>query len=158
MTPEQLLTRTTQFVTAELSWLWGCYYAHVPEVRRRASAPGVFVRVYKHHDFDARKVWRLASVHVDDKPVMIVRNAGREGDDHADRYVFDLYHYRDMIDRLGRLPSDRLDGPRTRLGWQWSFRHAYMFGREDHEIECERADQFFGDRNLDSTADWWEPY
>ena len=105
MTPEQLLAREPESVTTDMRWLWGYAFSHVPEMnyrddlpvqarRRRSSRPhlatGVSMRVYKFHAFDLRRVWRLASVHVDAKPVMIVRNAGREGDDYSDRYVFDL--------------------------------------------------------------------
>jgi len=165
VTPEQLLAREPESVTTDMRWLWGFYFSHVPEMHRRCGgqhawrkrviAPGVSMRVYKHHAFDLRRVWRLASVHVDDKPVMIVRNAGREGDDYADRYVFDLYLYSDLVERLGRKPNDRRRGPKTRLGWQSSL--AEFDGEDEPLLDVQRADGFFA-RTLDSPAEDWRPY
>lgn len=49
----------------------------------------VTVKVYKDFDFDGRRFWRLVSVWFDNKPVMILQNAGREGDDSVDRIITD---------------------------------------------------------------------
>ena len=170
MTPEQLLSREPEFATTDMRWLWGFAYSHLPEMayrddlpvqtRRRQNgrphlAAGVLMRVYKFHAFDRRRVWRLASVHVDAKPVMIVRNAGREGDDYADRYVFDLHLYGDLVERLGRKPGDRRCGPKTRLGWQSSL--SWLDGEDEPFLDVRRADGFFG-LTLDSPAENWRPY
>jgi hypothetical protein len=185
MTPHQLLERKPVHVSNDVAWLWGYQYSHVPEVsdpsvkprmggvrgycwypypRRRTHgsrdrAPvrvtGVEVRVYKHHNFDFRRVWRLASVHVRDRPVLIVRNGGREGDDEASRYVFDLFLYAELVELLGKLPRDRRYGyPKTRVGWSSSEASPY----NENWVPCRRADEFFGGRNLDSPPEWWEPY
>jgi hypothetical protein len=179
MTPLQLLARTPVHVSNDVVWLWGYLYSHVPEVAdprareglvRSRHAPrrchyrdprapmhvsGVEVRVYKHHNFDERRVWRLASVHVRDRPVLIVRNGGREGDDEASRFVFDMYLYAELVELLGKRPSDRRTGyPKTRVGWSCSASSPY----QDDWVPCERADEFFGGRNLDSPPEYWEPY
>ncbi len=45
------------------------------------------VRVLKEFFFDPRRFWRLASVWFKGEPVMVIQNAGREGDDHAKRFI-----------------------------------------------------------------------
>ncbi len=174
MTPHQLLAREPVRVNNDAALLWGYLYSHVPEVgdpawlqprrhrgRLRVDArasyqvAGVEVRTYRDHHFDARRIWRLSSVHVRGLPVLIVRNGGREGDDEASRYVFDVFLYAELVEVLGRLPRDRRTGyPKTRAGWSCSSRPP------DHTdwVPCRRADEFFGGRNLDSPPEFWAPY
>jgi hypothetical protein len=180
MTPHQLLDREPVHVSNDVVWLWGFRYSHVPEVgdlsdvryvrgrsrwrprrvkriewRAPINVPGVEVRLYRHHNFDERRVWRLASVHVRNRPVLIVRNGGREGDDEASRYVFDTFLYAELVELLGKLPRDRRGGySKTRVGWSCSEKPPYHLDW----VPCRRADEFFGGRNLDSPPEYWEPY
>ncbi len=79
------------------------FSSHIPELGDLAWTPPigrcerVTIKVYKDFDFDGRRFWRLASVWLDDKPVMIIRNAGREGDDFSDRIVTNKTQYACLI-------------------------------------------------------------
>lgn len=55
------------------------------------------MRVYKNHNFDGRRRWVLASIWFEGKPVMIIQNAGREGDDHTARFITDHNSYAKMV-------------------------------------------------------------
>lgn len=100
--------------------LWGCYYNHVPEIKEEDQygkwehSRRIKMRVYKHFNFDGRRWWRLASIWFDEQlpsdhpfleeeswvPVMIIRNAGREGDDFRDRFITDVDAYRIMVKHI----------------------------------------------------------
>ncbi len=63
----------------------------------------VEVRILKHFDFDHRRFWRLSTVWFDAKPVMVIQNAGREGDDHARRFISDWPLFLQMCTHLKQL-------------------------------------------------------
>lgn len=88
----------------------GCYYNHLPELtfdRYEAchvdASDKVEIKVYKDFRFDSRRFWRLCSVWFDGEPVMIIQNAGREGDDHARRIITDRHRYMQMVDHINSL-------------------------------------------------------
>ena len=97
----------------DISILKGCYYCHVPEIADLwpsdwygygccpdsafSSTARVRIGFVKLQHTDARRFWALGVVLFDDKPVMIIQNAGREGDDHAKRFLLDPGTYRDML-------------------------------------------------------------
>lgn len=91
--------------------LVGCYYNHVPELHvLDVYSPGQFdpsqcikIKELKHFNFDFRRYWRLATVWMNTTPVMIIRNAGREGDDFADRFVTNSLAYSVMVTHLFKL-------------------------------------------------------
>lgn len=100
-----LYARKPERVTTNPQLLRGCYYDHVREMGGTdlalpESAPRVTIRVYKEFEFDCRRYWRLAAVYLDDRPVMIIQNAGREGDDHAERFVTDDGVFHELITYL----------------------------------------------------------
>lgn len=85
----------------------------------------VEIRYWKDHMYSCyRRIWRLAGVYFDGKPVMIIQNAGREGDDFRARIVTDVDSYRKLIQYLGRLlyevegdtPVDDVHDPSVDLG------------------------------------------
>lgn len=83
--------------------LRGCYYNHIPEAgdfAQLADRPRVQVRVVGYVNINGRRYWRLATVWFDDKPVMVIQNGGREGDDHSKRFVTDAALLREMADYL----------------------------------------------------------
>ena len=97
----------------DIAPLIGTYYSFLPEIGGNNSVlwdflttehPRITIKVYKHFQFDYRRFWRLASVWFDDKPVMITQNAGREGDDHAERFVIDVDQYREMVTEIAKMP------------------------------------------------------
>lgn len=94
MKPKELYARAPESVDHGLGILHGFYYNHVPELEHDilpAEDPHqrVAVRYYKNFNFDHRRFWALAAVCFDGLPFMIIQNAGREGDDHAERFVTD---------------------------------------------------------------------
>lgn len=119
MTPNELYDREPEQVvlaiepdTRLVGYLDGCYYNHVPEVDEHAqynASDRVECRIYKDFNFDGRRFWRLASIWFDGKPVMIVQNAGREGDDWAKRYVTDQKAYAEMVYHIMSLMKPELD-------------------------------------------------
>lgn len=94
-------------VTRELGYLSGFRFDHIPELTNQFYVDSywgleeknekVEIRYHMDHCFDGRRVWVLASVWYEDKPVMVIQNAGREGDDHYARYVTDKDAYDSMI-------------------------------------------------------------
>lgn len=92
----------------DMSCLHGCYYDHVPEVLDElwpctlveVPVPGVDVRWWVDHWFDSRRCWRIGCVHVDDKPAMVIKNAGREGDDFSARDIIDAELYAELVGRV----------------------------------------------------------
>lgn len=109
ISPNELYNRMPEDSYFGCDYFIGCYYNHVPELEIHEHELDydsiqkdelLMIKVYKHFDFDGRRFWRLASVWFDNTPIMILRNAGREGDDHADRFITDEYGYRKMVEYL----------------------------------------------------------
>ena len=102
--PEVILT-TAKFTQWKSYW-WGAYYNHIPEVDQYATysdTDRIHLRIYKDFNFDGRRVWILASVWFDGNPIMIIQNAGREGDDYACRFITDSAGYHDMVSHISSL-------------------------------------------------------
>ncbi len=104
MKATELYNRTPESFSKDLNHLNGYDYQHVPEIQEtwfdddtNDKNEKVFFRIYKDFDFDGRRGWKLASVWFEDKPVMIIQNAGRELRDHADRFITDLDGYIGMV-------------------------------------------------------------
>lgn len=106
MRPSELYQRTPERVDSDLSVLFGCYFNHMPETGindgwrlagNNVSSERVQIRYYKDHNYDGRRIWRLASIWFDDEPFMIIQNAGREGDDHSARFITDLPRYMQAV-------------------------------------------------------------
>lgn len=103
MTPNELYARTDFQISHDLDLLTPCsgFSTHIPEVGDAVYGFGeqseISFRIYKDFDFDGRRFWRIASVWIGDRPIMIIRNAGREGTDHHDRFVTDESGYRELI-------------------------------------------------------------
>lgn len=113
----ELLQRTPEKVSRDLSYLFGstCF---VPEALDHAGyvavdlvPPGesdrIEVRVFKEHNFDYRRIWRLAAVYLDGEPVMVIQNAGREGDDYARRFIVDRERYYQLVQAIQMIPRSR---------------------------------------------------
>lgn len=102
-TPNDLLAVDLYDETTDVSGLVGCYYNHVPELpefEEFDEGHSVIIRIYEMSWYDHRRFWQLASVWLKDKPVMIIQNAGREGDDWSRRYIVDVDAYRAMVSNL----------------------------------------------------------
>jgi hypothetical protein len=106
MTPNELYAREPEKTGKDLSILVGFYYNHLKEIDclpyydielDSEKNTRITIKYYKDFDFDGRRFWLLASVWFDDKPIMIIQNAGREGDDHHRRIITDASGYADMV-------------------------------------------------------------
>lgn len=117
MTPAELYAREPESTSSELSFIRGYVFDHVPEIEGmlRHDDPNqrVIIRCYKEFWFDTRRFWRICSVWFDSTPIMIVRNAGREGDDHRSRFVTDAPGYVRMVAYLQTLTMPRCDQDST---------------------------------------------
>ena len=103
-----LYNMTPENVNKDIGDLKGCYYDHLPEIQEslwsvHSKNEKVEIKVLKNFCFDGRRIWSLKTVWYDGKPVMIVQNAGREGDDHRYRYITDKASFNLMVDYLKSL-------------------------------------------------------
>lgn len=104
-TPDDVYKLPVEYETREFQdYLMGCYYDHIEECRFGTyfdlvdlgeTQERVITKVHMHFTRDFRRYWQLASVWFVDydgteKPFMVIRNAGREGDDFADRIITDV--------------------------------------------------------------------
>ena len=121
-TPKELYERKPESVSNDLDHLAGFYYNHVAEIEdfyshsHTIATTRVEVRFLKDWSFDGRRVWQLATVWFDDGPVMIIQNAGREGDDHAERFITDVDRFTSMCSYLKSLIPICADAP-ERVGF-----------------------------------------
>ena len=107
MKPSELYQRNPVKVDHDISILQGCSYDHIQEVHYHADTyfahdlkgldiPGIEIRYYQDFYFDHRRFWRLASVWWKGNPVMIIQNAGREGDDYFGRFITNAEAFDEM--------------------------------------------------------------
>jgi hypothetical protein len=125
MNANEVYALQPESISFDLNDLRGCRYNHIPEIDESlvyyfgydTKNDRVSIKIIKDFDFDGRRCWRLATVWLDDTPVMIIQNAGREGDDHAKRYITNFEKYTEMIRYIISLieitkevsPSDIID-------------------------------------------------
>lgn len=108
MTPQELYNRIPEQEDRNLRILTGCLYNHIPEVSALRGLDKaivdrntkVLIKYYKDHSFENRYVWRLASVWFEDKPVMIIQNAGLAGEEYKCRFITDTSLYLELIQYL----------------------------------------------------------
>lgn len=110
MKPRELYERKPESVSNDLKILKGCYYDHIFElnledglIEQIDNNEKIQIKYYKYHSFDSRRIWSLASVWFDGSPVMIIQNAGREGDDHHAKFVTDEIKYIEMLQYINEL-------------------------------------------------------
>lgn len=122
MTPSELLNKgKVVSISSDFSLLIGAHYNHIPELipnysdRRYESfwtmydknkyLKDYFIKIefYANKNLSPRYIWRLGVVKFKDKPVMIIQNAGREGDDYSKRFILTEKIYQEMIDYMNSL-------------------------------------------------------
>lgn len=107
---------TIYFAVEVVSYLRGAIFDHIPEMpwdmgrNDFGDSDRVEIRIIKEHWFDNCRLWRLATVWFDRQPVMVIQNAGREGDDWERRFITNDRQYKAMIEHLNSLfIADDLD-------------------------------------------------
>lgn len=106
-TANELYAMVPKLTTHEISNLVGHYFNHIEEVECSGDLRSelcyaedkntrIQIRYIKDHCYDGRRTWTLATVWLDHNPVMIIQNAGREGDDHSRRFITDRARFIDM--------------------------------------------------------------
>lgn len=109
MNAKDLYNMDVESSTKSLSPLTGSYYNFVPEINTDDTWLGglendkVVIKTVKCFYYDHRRLWLLQTVWYDNKPVMIIQNAGREGDDHTERFITDISTYKNMIEYINSL-------------------------------------------------------
>jgi hypothetical protein len=106
MKPIELYNMEPVKIEKEIGCLKGFHYNHLPEIDEELwglKNDKIEIKYYKNHCFDGRRVWILASVWYEGKPVMIIQNAGREGDDHSKRFITDKETYIEMVNYIKTL-------------------------------------------------------
>lgn len=68
------------------------------------------IKTIKYHNYDGRRDWDLRTVWFDGNPVMIIQNAGREGDDHKARYITSKDYYIKMVQYLATFLAEDTHG------------------------------------------------
>ena len=105
MKPAELYQREPIRSDSDLTVLFGCHFDHMPEAGAEywriegveMKSERLEIRYYKDHHYDGRRIWRLASVWFDGEPFMVIQNAGREGDDHAARFITNVEQYKQAV-------------------------------------------------------------
>lgn len=103
-----LYNMTPESETNELGYLKGFYYDHIPEIQEslwgyETTNEKIVIKTIKDFDFDGRRCWTLRTVWFEGNPVMILQNAGREGDDHRERYITNITLYEQMLSYMKSL-------------------------------------------------------
>ena len=89
-----------------LEYFIGVYYNHLaPDIDPYAitginRSTQVVIKVLRDFHFDHRRFWRLSTVWFNNAPVMIIQNAGREGDDFKKRYITDPDKFIEMLNHI----------------------------------------------------------
>ena len=103
-TIRDLLARKPERTITTIS---GILPGHLPELNEwewwpfeESECRGVDILVMREIVDDHRRFWRLAVVRLDGEPVMVIQNAGREGDDHKDRFVVSNARVAALVARL----------------------------------------------------------
>ena len=96
-----------------ISELRGYYYNHIPEIVDDlgwlTNNTRVSVKIAGYKDIDYRRYWQVAGVYFEDKPIMVIQNAGREGDDYARRFITDKEGFFAMVDYIRKLMNTEIE-------------------------------------------------
>lgn len=77
-----------------------CFEEQVASLLINKTCERIKVHVYKDHPYDQRRLWRLGVIYFDNRPVMVVQNAGREGSDHFERFIINKENYVSLLKHL----------------------------------------------------------
>jgi len=102
VTPRALFEQPAEDTSYEVSLLRGLGYNFLPELGDRyvTDTDRVRIDLIHHHAHDNRRFWRLMTVRFDDRPVMVLQNSGREGDDFSRRFIVDHQAFAQLLAHL----------------------------------------------------------
>lgn len=116
--------------------LQGHYFNHLPEAFENswydlAENTLIYISTYKDFSYDGRRCWRLLVWSYDGTPVMVTQNAGREGDDHYKRYVFNETAYKYMVEYVKSLMPPEVSVTSDLVGIETDIPTLTMFYGQD---------------------------
>ena len=109
-----LYSRQPQYVTKDLTKIKDHIYESSFDEHRGLGYYGqktfeenarVEIKIIDERIIDERRFWLLTSVWFDELPIMITQNAGREGDDHSERYISNYEAFKRLINYLRKLQN-----------------------------------------------------
>ena len=117
--PNDIYRLTPESISNNLEYIANPYFNHVSEtihdfslfhvIRSDQIEIRIISEVVKYHRSEVVKyhriVWRLATVWFDNKPVMVIQNAGKYGHEHSKKFVTDRKTYKRMCDHIKELIS-----------------------------------------------------
>lgn len=115
MTIRELLKLPPLKETYDIRVLKGFYYNHLEELDDDLPLSDAYYDISKNisikisyidvKQYDIRRLWSLAVVYFNLIPVMVIQNAGREGDDYAKRFIIDenKESYKNMLKYINSL-------------------------------------------------------
>ena len=141
----ELYAMTPESERKGIEGISGRYYDHVPECFGDISSlmysdgfcERVTTKYVKHFNFDHRRYWRLATVWFDDEPVMVIQNAGREGDDHAKRFITNAGLFGQMVQYIDA---------------QCAAENEVVIEQLDADLDIDGLDSFYGNSLSDFQA------
>ena len=92
-----------------IDYFMGSRYNHLADdinphqISKVLRSTQVKIHVHKDFNFDGRRFWRLLSVWYIGKPVCVLQNAGRKGDDYSNRFVTDERQFAEMVRHIRTL-------------------------------------------------------
>ncbi len=79
------------------------------EIPEKHVNKAIVIKTLAYKDFDGRRIWELRTIWFSGFPIMIIQNAGREGEDHTKRYITDVDIYHNMLEYLQHIAPPRVD-------------------------------------------------
>lgn len=115
MTIRELLKLPSLKETYDIGILKGFYYDHLKDLDDDLPLTDAYYDISKNtkikisyidiKQYDIRRSWSLAVVYFNLIPVMVIQNAGREGDDYSRRFIIDenKESYKNMLKYINSL-------------------------------------------------------
>lgn len=105
MTPRELFAAKPKYIRRFIDDLQSfCPEIDLSRIHQEDSDQ-IEIRTLEYHNVDGTRIWKLATVWFQGKPVGIFQKAGRSGRDHQARFIVDLPLYCELIAYLFSLYS-----------------------------------------------------
>lgn len=111
-------------------------------IEEKALNEKISVKDIVNYCFDGRRVWVLKSLWFDNKPFAIMQEAGREGDDHRDRYISNAEVFKECVDFINSLLQPKIEE---------------INGLVDENQDMANLTSFYGHKLQDFLTEGYEP-